>query len=161
MQTFYKVVTADGLFVKEFNIDNIFGIKPGTQFTAKTPLFNQGLYIQSEPPVLHIARDALHVMVWRHIFLCDSIENNGFTVLQDNCIYEVKPLTTVIQEKSQDYKIYQWGANTIEFGERKDFKEIFELAIQESKNPALYKEYSRKIKRIILSWQTGQYIFGY
>ena len=137
MQKHYKIITRYSYFSKIYPVDDSLYIPFGTKVIASSPFINdyesKGIinghyYIESEQPVIHFCDNAFDTMLW-HSALSNLIST---TLLMTSAIYEIKPLAKVIKQRCNDnIKLYQCGANKIEFLSQVSIDTMYERALAE------------------------------
>lgn len=158
MQKYYKIITERSYFRKIFTTDESLAVPYGTKVIA-SPYFiedyeqkglkNGRFYIQSDIPMLHFCDNAFDTMLWHSVL---THQNDNIQPV----IYKIKPLTNVVKQRcADDIKLYQCGANIIEFMSPVLTDDMYELALAE-----FYENHQAKIdmypnlqmSKIIAAW---------
>lgn len=160
MQKYYKIITSDCLFKVRYDITDIYAISKGTCFVAKETKNTSVVSLRAGVPVLHFCDSAFDTMLWYSLVFGGCIEpwlQEIAGLYKKSCIYEIKPLSPVAFGKCKDaYRLFQFGANIIEFGDKIPTEQIAKQAIEEYKKNKLekYIMYNRKmVKSQVKLWQ--------
>lgn len=137
MQTYYKIITRYSYFSKIYPVDDSLYIPCGTKVIASSPFVddykakgieNGHYYIESEKPMIHFCDNAFDTVLW-YSALSNII---SATMLMTAAFYEIKPLTEIIKQRcNDDVKLYQCGANMIEFLSQVPMDTLYERALAE------------------------------
>lgn len=154
MEKYYKIVPWVSCFRQAYNIEEIHAIAPGTQFVCKEPANWLNIMLLCDPPVLHFARGAFDSLLWYDIF--ENLSSEVHTDFKPpTCIYEIRPLSRVVYARSKDeHRLFQYGANKIEFVQRIPLRQIVEDAVKEYNKTTLWKRirYKNKEIEVAKSW---------
>lgn len=155
MDKYYKIVSWAGFFRKEYKIEHLDAVAPGTRFVCQDPLDWCDVMLNYDPPVLHFACGAFDTLLWYDVFEeIASIQN--VELVQSTCIYEVKPMSSVVYGKTRDeYRLFQYGASIIEFGKQISLSQIIKDAVKEYEQNKITKhiKYKHKMLNRFKSWQ--------
>ena len=102
-------------------------------------------------PVLHFAKSELNTLMWYDYF--EQLATMfGCERKIPTCIYEIKPLNQILSGRCKDERrLYQYGANKIEFIQKTPINQIAQDAINEYNKTGF-------IKRIACGRKTAQTI---
>jgi hypothetical protein len=121
---YYKIVKENGVFMhtlaKSYRPEDI---PNGEVFVAQKFKSIIDVQIKTNEPMIHFTDSACETLLWYDVL--------SFHDSETIYIYEINPLTEVIKQQCVSPKIYQSGANKIEFGKRIDKKALFKLAKEE------------------------------
>lgn len=152
MNHYYKIVGYYSLFSETYEIYDIHGIESGTHFVAKKPTDPEDVMLQTASPVLHFGKGALNTLLWHEIF--NEQEKQLYVNFRPPMgIYEITPITEVTTGICNDkYKLAQYGAHEIQFGNRIATSQLVLQALDEYKK-TIPQIHNRKLATKIQQWQ--------
>ncbi|MCQ2571874.1 MAG: hypothetical protein MJ165_02650 [Alphaproteobacteria bacterium] len=152
MNHYYKIVGYYSLFSETYEIYDIHGIESGTHFVAKKAIDPEDVMLQTVSPVLHFGKGALNTLLWYEIF--NEQEKQLYVNFRPPMgIYEITPITKVTTGICNDkYKLAQYGAHEIQFGNRIATSQLVLQALDEYKK-TMPQIHNRKLATKIQQWQ--------